>query len=160
MAIIISAFLCLKSCVQKWNVSNLSTNQTDACSSDENVNTETNIAYKPVLHTVTVINAGFEVKQGSTEQQQSMATENLDSKLDVEQNVAYGSSTDTQISLTSNGAYCTSENTNMEDNVAYESSNGAQISLSANVAYYKSGRQLEENDYGNDLAEYDYIQAV
>ena len=156
VVIIISAFACLKSRAQKWKVGNLST---VTYSSDENVNTETNVAYKPVLHTVTVISAGFEVKQGSTEQQQSMATENLDSKLDMEQNVAYGSSesTDAQISLTSNGAYSTSENTNIEDNVAYESSNGTQISLSANIAYYKSERQLVENDYENDLAEYDYI---
>ena len=154
VVIIISAYVCFKSRAQKWKVGNPST---VAYSSDENVNTGINVAYKPVLHTVTVINAGFEVKQGSTEQQKSMATENLDSKLDMEQNVAYGSSTDTQTSLTSNGAYSTSENTNLEDNVAYESSNGAQISLSANVAYYKSGRQLEENDYENDLAEYDYI---
>ena len=154
VVIVISAFVCLKSRAQKWKVGNPSS---VAYSSDENVNTETNVAYKPVLHTVTVINAGFEVKQGSTEQQQSMATENLDSKLDMEQNVAYGSSTDAQISLTSNGAYSTSENTNIEDNVAYESSNGTQISLSANIAYCKSGRQLEENDYENDLAEYDYI---
>jgi hypothetical protein len=61
-----------------------------------------------------------------TEQQQS-AAENWDSKLDMEQNVAY------------------------------ESANTAQISLSTNVAYYKSqGRQLEENTYENDPA-YDYI---
>ena len=53
-----------------------------------------------------------------TEQQRS--TENWDSKLDMEQNVAY------------------------------ESSNTAQISLGTNIAYYESGRQLEENVYEND----------
>ena len=47
---------------------------------------------------------------------------------------------------------------NMEHNVAYGSSTDAQISLGTNVAYSNSGRcQLAENDYENDLAEYDYI---
>jgi hypothetical protein len=99
---------------------------------------------------------------GITEQQQLTETENCDSKLDMEENMAYGSSTDhdAQISLKSNVAYCKSRkplDTNMEHNVAYGSSTDAQISLTSNVAYSKSGRQLEENDYENDLAEYDYI---
>ena len=72
-------------------------------------------------------NAGFETMPGSTGQKSS--TENQVSKLD------------------------------MEHNVAYESSTTAQISLGTNAAYCESGRQLEENVYENDLPDdqYDYI---
>ena len=46
----------------------------------------------------------------------------------------------------------------MEQNMAYESSSAAQMSCSTNVAYNKSGRQLEENVYEIDgLDEYDYV---
>ena len=121
--------------------------------------TVTSVAYKPVLHTLT-INAGFEIAHGITKQQQ--LTENRDSKVDMEQNMAYGSSADhddAQMPLTSNVAYCISGkplNVNMEENVAYGSSTDAQISLTSNIAYCKPVRkQLEEScDYEN---EYDYI---
>ena len=121
---VIATIVCLVS--QKWKVYNLSSSQTveyfNKPGNENNiVTTETNVAYKPVVHTAT----GIEIMHGSTEQRQS--TKDWDSKLDMEQNVAY------------------------------ESSNTAQISLNTNIAYYKSGRQLEENDYENDLAEYDYI---
>ena len=121
---IIATIVCLV--LQKWKVYNLSSSQmveyfNKPGNENITVTTETNVAYKPVVHTATV-NAGIEIMHGSTKQRQS--TENWDSKLDMEQNVAY------------------------------ESSNAAQISLSTNIAYYKSGRQLEENDYDN---EYDYI---
>ena len=47
---------------------------------------------------------------------------------------------------------------NMEENVAYESSTATQMSLSTNVAYYmhKSGKALQENDHYTD-DQYDYI---
>ena len=45
---------------------------------------------------------------------------------------------------------------NMEQNVAYESSTAAaQISLRSNIAYYKSGKSLEEIDQDCD-DQYDY----
>ena len=74
--------------------------------------------------------------------------------------MAYESLNTARISLGTNVAYYESRkplNMNMEHNVAYGSSTDAQISLTSNAAYSKSGRQLEENDYENDLAEYDYI---
>ena len=117
----------------KWKTYNLSANQTF-----ESTN-------KPItLHTATV-NADFGVIHGITEQQ---SPENWDSKLDMEHNVAYGSSSDAQISLTSNVAYYKSGkhvNMNMEHNVAYGSSSDAQISLTSNVAYYKSGNHVNMN---------------
>ena len=91
---------------------------------------------------------------------EQQSTESQDSKHDMEQNVAYESSNTAQISLGTNVAYYESGkplNMNMEHNVAYGSSTDAQISLTSNAAYSKSGRKLEENDYENDLAEYDYI---
>jgi hypothetical protein len=59
---------------------------------------------------------------GITEQQQLTETENSDSKMDMEQNVKYESSTD----------------------------HDGQISLTSNVAYSKSVRQLEENNHENE----------
>ena len=47
---------------------------------------------------------------------------------------------------------------NMDQNVAYESSTATQMSLSTNIAYYvhKSGKALQENDHYTD-DQYDYI---
>ena len=85
------------------------------------------------------------------------STENWDSKLDsdMEQNVAYKSCMHEITEQQSTENWVDSK-LDMEHNVAYESSNTAQISLGTNVAYYESGRQLEENVYGNDY-QYDYI---
>ena len=123
---ITSTIVCLT--MRKRKIYDLSENQTvENFSKNDKIATDTNVAYKPVLHTTTV-NAEFGIMHGITEPQQS--TENGDSKL------------------------------NMEQNMAYASSNTAQISLTSNVAYYssKSEKPLEENYYENDQTEhYDYI---
>ena len=72
------------------------------------------------LYLVKCRNTGGNYSTGGRASEQQQSTENWDSKLDMEQNVAY------------------------------ESSNTAQISLGTNVAYYESGRQLEENVFEND----------
>ena len=115
-----------------------------------------------ILYLVRRRSTGGNYSTGKRASEQQQSTENWDSKLDMEQNVAYESSNTAQISLgtIANIAYYESRkslDTNMEHNVAYGSSTDAQISLTSNAAYSKSGRQLEENDYENDLAEYDYI---
>ena len=131
---------------------NLSANQRFEKSSNDEATTENSVACKPVLHAVS----------GITDQQRS-ANNLTDSKMDIEQNVVCGSSTDhgdIQISLKSNVAYCKSRkpfDMNTEHNVASGSSTDMEISLTSNVAYSKSpGRQLEESyDYEDDR--YDYI---
>ena len=116
--------------IRKWK--GFHSNQTVKYSSNDKITTDANVAYKPVLHTATV-NAEFE---GTTEPQRS--TKNLaDSKLNslnIEQNVAYTSSSNTT---------------------------QTHVSLTSNVAYYKSGiPKLEEDYYENDQTEcYDYIKA-
>ena len=110
---------------QKWKVYNVSSSQKVNDSEyfnkpgDEEVTTETNVAYKPVVLTETA-SAGFEIMHGSTEQKSS--TENQFSKLDMEQNVAYESSNTAQIPLGTNVAYYGSGR-RLEENV-YE--NGDQ----------------------------------
>ena len=127
VALIAIVITCLSS--QKWKVHNSSSSPMPVVKpSNEKVITESNIAYKSVQHAET-INAGEEMTQCHGSGKQSSG-QNWDSKLDMEQNMAY------------------------------ESSSAAQISCSTkiNVAYYKSGRQLEENVYEIDgLDEYDYI---
>ena len=114
-----------------------------------------------VLYLVRHRNTEGNYSTGRRASEQQQSTETWDSKLDMEQNVAYESSNTAQISLGINVAYSKSRkplDMNMEHNMAYGSSTDAQISLTSNAAYSKSpGRQLEENDYENDLAEYDYI---
>ena len=112
--------------IRKWK--GFHSNQTVEYSSNDKIATNTNVAYKPVLHTMTV-NAEF---KGTTEPQRS--TENLDPMLNMEQNVAYTSSSNTT---------------------------QTHVSLTSNVAYYKSGiPKLEEDYYENDQTEYyDYIKA-
>ena len=64
MAIMDTIMVCLA--IQKWKAYNLSTNQTSMKSSDKIATcTVTSVAYKPVLHTLT-INAGFEITHGTT----------------------------------------------------------------------------------------------
>ena len=123
-------------------------------SSNGNPATVTKASCKPVLHTQ-AINAEF---GGITKLQQST---DWDSKLDVEQNVAYGSSNGTWISFISNVAYYNSgkpPDMDTEENVAYGLPTDDQISLTSNTAYTgkNPGGQFEESrDHEN---EYDYIQ--
>ena len=130
VALIAIVTTCLPS--RKWKVRNSSCSQTPVVNEcfnklgNETVATETNVAYKSVQHAETV-NDGYEMTQCHGSVTQSTG-QNWDSKLDMEQNMAY------------------------------ETSNAAQMSCSTNVAYNKSGRQLEENVYEiDDLDEYDYI---
>ena len=95
LVVSISTIVCLT--MRKWK---LYINQTVKYSSNDKIATNTNVAYKPVLHTTTV-NAEFGIMHGTTEPQQS--SENQDSKLNMEHNVAY--TPFAQISLTSNVAY-------------------------------------------------------
>ena len=90
--------------MRKWKIYDLPpTNQTVENFSDDKIATNTNVAYKPVLHTATV-NTDFGILHGISEPQQS--TENRGSKLNMEQNVAYYALSNTaQISLTLNVAY-------------------------------------------------------
>ena len=95
---------------------------------NETVTTETNVAYESVQH-AEAVNAGYEMIQyhGSIKQSTGQNWDG-DAKLDMEQNMAY------------------------------ESSSAAQISFSTNVAYYTSGRQLEGDvDETNDRHEYEDI---
>ena len=124
---IIPTIVCLT--IHKWK--GFHSNQTVEYSSNDKIATNTNVAYKPVLHTTTV-NAVF---KGTTEPQ--LSTKNLNSmlnSLNIEQNVAYTSSSNTT---------------------------QTHVSLTSNVAYYKSGiPKLEEDYYENDQTEcYDYIKA-
>ena len=80
-----------------------------------------------ILYLVRRRSTGGKYSTGRRASEQQQSTENWDSKLDMEQNVAY------------------------------ESSNTAQISLGTNVAYYESRRQLEENVYYENDYQYDYI---
>ena len=110
-----------------------------------------------VVYLVRRRSTGGNYSTGRRASEQQQSTESWDSKLDMEQNVAYESSNTAQnlISLSTNIAYSKSRkplDMDMEHNVAYGSSTDAQISLTSNAAYSKSGRQHE-----NDLAEYDYI---
>ena len=138
---------------------NLSANQKFEKSSNDKTTTENSVACKPVPHSV---NVEFGIAHGITDQQQS-ANNLIDSKLDTEQNVVYGSPTDhgdIQISLKSNVAYYKSRkplDMNTEHNVGSGSSTDMEISLTSNVAYSKSPRRhFEEScDYENDR--YDYI---
>ena len=105
-----------------------------------------------VVYLVRRRSTGGNYSTGRRASEQQQSTESWDSKLDMEQNVAYESSNTAQISLGTNIAYYKSRkplDMDMEHNVAYGSSTDAQISLTSNAAYSKSGRQHE-----NDLAEY------
>ena len=120
--------ICISS--RKWEVRNSSSSQTpvvNECFNNETLATESNVAYKSVQHAETV-NDGYEMTQCRGSNKQS-TRQNWDSKLDMEQNMAY------------------------------ESSSAAQISFSTNVAYYKAGSQLEENVCETDGLDeyYDYI---
>lgn len=93
-----------------------------------NIITNTNAAYKQTATASTELEVMYDtidLVEGTNELQAS--TENQDSKL------------------------------NMEQNMAYEPSTAVQIPLRSNVAYYmhKSGKPLQENDHADD--QYDYI---
>jgi hypothetical protein len=121
VALISTIIACVAS--QKRKVYNLSSSQTvneyfnKPGTGDDKVTTETNVAYKSVMHTETA-NAGFDIMHGSTEQRLS-TTENHVSNLDMEQNVAYESSNAVQISLGTNAAYYESGR-QFEENDYYE----------------------------------------
>ena len=97
LVVSISTIVCLTK--RKWK---LYINQTVKYSSNDKITTNTNAAYKPVLHTTTV-NAEFGIMHGTTEPQQSSENQDSNSKLNMEHNVAYAPFA--QISLTSNVAY-------------------------------------------------------
>ncbi len=115
---LISTIACVAS--RKRKVHNSSSSQTVneyvSKSGDDKFTTETNVAYKPVVHTETA-NAGIDIMYGSTKQR--VTAENHVSKLDMEQNVAYESSNAVQISLGTNAAYYESGR-QFEENDYYE----------------------------------------
>ena len=99
--------------ILKRKVYNLSTNsklRVDSYKVDEIV-TNTNVAYKPVQQTATVqaVNHELEVMYDTADQQGEGTTDHEPQQAATE-NQAYGSSTDAQISLTSNVAYNKSAN--------------------------------------------------
>ena len=102
-----------------------------------------------VVYLVRRRSTGGNYSTGRRASEQQQSTENWDSKLDMEQNVAYESSNTAQISVGTNVAYYESRkplDMNMEHNMAYGSStdHDAQISLTSKLMLHIFNKSIED----------------